>query len=67
MKKKNLKNLSLKKQSISNLDSHGVKGGTAPSIITCLSCWFCPTVTCTEGDVCDVIISLADDRLCNEM
>ncbi|MGH1387972.1 hypothetical protein [Kordia sp.] len=67
MKKKSLKNLNLKKQSISNLDSGGLKGGTGPTVLTCLSCWFCPTVTCTQGDVCDIIISLADDQLCVEM
>ncbi|QHI38978.1 hypothetical protein IMCC3317_43780 [Kordia antarctica] len=60
MKKRNLKNLNLNKKSISNLSKNEVKAGAAASVptLTVLSCWSClscPSLTCTEGVICDYI------------
>ncbi len=65
MKKKNLKNLNLKKQSIADFTKNELNGGTS---LTVYSCVFCPTITCTQGDICDVLISYAldDIRICIE-
>ncbi|AXG70318.1 hypothetical protein KORDIASMS9_02557 [Kordia sp. SMS9] len=60
MKKRKLKNLDLKKKSISNLSQKQVQGGAVPTTVTILSCWSCiscPTIDCTEGVVCDFIRS----------
>ncbi|PTX63724.1 hypothetical protein C8N46_101328 [Kordia periserrulae] len=49
MKKRNLKSLELRKNSISNLENHQVNGGlkltdTCTSVIDdCPSAWYCPT------------------------
>jgi hypothetical protein len=56
MKKKTLKNLDLKKRSISNLSEKKVNGGAVTlTAISCWSCLSCPTIDCTEGVVCDLI------------
>ncbi|KAB8155318.1 hypothetical protein EZY14_005375 [Kordia sp. TARA_039_SRF] len=56
MKKKTLKNLDLKKRSISNLSGKKVNGGSVTiTAISCWSCLSCPTIDCTEGVVCDII------------
>ncbi|MGH1387968.1 hypothetical protein [Kordia sp.] len=57
MKKKEIKNLELKKRSISNLTKKEVNGGVFPTItiVSCWSCLSCPTIDCTEGIVCDII------------
>lgn len=50
MKKRNLKNLDLKKQSISNFKIQEIKGGIIPTftIASCWSCLSCPTIDCFE-------------------
>jgi hypothetical protein len=57
MKKKEIKNLELKKRSISNLSKKQVNGGviTTITVLSCWSCLSCPTLDCTEGVVCDII------------
>ncbi|WP_298423164.1 hypothetical protein [uncultured Kordia sp.] len=57
MKKRSLKSLSLKKTTVSNLDTNAVQGGKAASrtlwnsIIVCVTRWTnedCPSLTCPE-------------------
>lgn len=56
MKKRELKNLDLKKRSISNLNGEKVNGGIVTvTVVSCWSCLSCPTIDCTEGVVCDFI------------
>lgn len=57
MKKQGIKTLQLNKKSISNLTSQSVKGGTVTTVtyITCWSCVSCPTIDCTEGELCNEI------------
>jgi hypothetical protein len=58
MKKRSIKNLNLNKKSISNLSKNELKGGTiipTVTIISCISCFVCPTRSCTEGVLCDMI------------
>ncbi|QHI38977.1 hypothetical protein IMCC3317_43770 [Kordia antarctica] len=54
MKKRNLKNLNLNKKSISNLSKNEIKGGTVLTAF-CWSNLSCPSLTCSEGVVCDFI------------
>ncbi len=56
MKKRKLKNLDLKKRSISNLNGKQVKGGVIPTftVVSCWSCLSCPTIDCTDGVVCQI-------------
>jgi hypothetical protein len=55
MKKRGIKSLQLHKRSISNLTSQSVKGGTITTITyhSCWSCISCPTIDCTEGELCN--------------
>lgn len=55
MKKRNIKNLNLNKKSISKLNSDEIKGGTIVLTAVCWSNLSCPTLTCSEGAVCDLI------------
>ncbi|WP_298520194.1 class I lanthipeptide [uncultured Kordia sp.] len=55
MKKKSIKNLNLNKKSISKLNSDEIKGGTIVPTGVCWSIISCPSLTCTEGVVCDII------------
>lgn len=67
MKKKNLKNLQLKKQSISKLNANEINGGTGYSIVTCLwSCTSCPTVNCTKDIICYLTKTFVNETVCFE-
>lgn len=57
MKKKNLKNLNLKKQAIANFTENEIKGGSAYTVYTV---YFCPSRSCTQGVFCEVVYSIAD-------
>ncbi|WP_430408368.1 hypothetical protein [Kordia sp.] len=57
MKKKKIKNLSLRKKKISNLEDTNLKGGTIiPSLMfPCISIDWCPSLHCSEGRLCTAV------------
>ncbi|WP_430412466.1 class I lanthipeptide [Kordia sp.] len=65
MKKRGIKNLNLNKRSISNLSNKQagkIKGGTitTATIVSCWSCLSCPTIDCTEGEICSSLKCLKE-------
>lgn len=65
MKKKNLKNLRLHKESISNLDqmkAANIKGGTATIIPFCVTTLSCVLICVTKLGCTDDDIRTADDH-----
>lgn len=53
MKKRALKNLNLKKRSISDLSKEQVHGGATLSYVSCWSCISCPSLDCTLEVLCN--------------
>ena len=55
MKKQGIKSLALHKKTISNLTSQSINGGTIITftVQTCWSCVSCPTIDCSEGEICE--------------
>ena len=60
MKKKNLKPLSLNKNSVSNLNSSKLKGGITNNFSCVITCYLCPTEFCSSIDP-DIFCKACDD------